>query len=138
MIESLRLFIADMITLGKQQHSGWAEQSAVDVLLTLAGHGLASTTKDQSGNWNWCANPTLIDDYQMGGGTGKPKLILDEALEDMLRAVKTWVQMQAGCREPKPMKRISAIISLIGNELNGVAVEYKDPKGRLVWKGSFE
>jgi hypothetical protein len=63
---------------------------------------------------------------------------LDEALEDMLRAVKTWVRMQAGCREPKPMKRISAIISLIGNELNGVAVKYKDPKGRLAWKGSFE
>jgi hypothetical protein len=70
MTDSLRLIIADMITLGKQQLAGWAERNAADVaLLTLAGQGLASIRKDQAGNWIWCASSQLIDSYQMGGGT---------------------------------------------------------------------
>jgi hypothetical protein len=52
MTDSLRLIIADMIALGRQQLAGWAERNAVDVaLLTLAGEGLASIRKNQADNW---------------------------------------------------------------------------------------
>jgi hypothetical protein len=140
MVESLRLIIADMITVGKQQHLGWAEQNGVDIaLLTLAGKGLASVMEGQDGNWVWHANPELIDAYQMGGGTRKPKLILDKALKGIQKALTKLVEVETGQRKvPKRMKRMSTIIALIGQELSGLAVAYKDPKGRLAWKASAQ
>jgi hypothetical protein len=36
------------------------------------------------------------------------------------------------------MKRMSTIIALILQELDGLAVAYKDPKGRLAWKAAAE
>jgi hypothetical protein len=128
MTESLRLIIADVITLGKQQHAGWD-------LLMLAGKGLVSNTMDQAGNCIWHANPPLIDGYQMGGGTRKPKLILDETLKGIIRALTQLVEVETGCKVPK---RMSTIITLIQQELDGEAVAYKDSKGRLAWKASAE
>jgi hypothetical protein len=36
------------------------------------------------------------------------------------------------------MKRMSTIIALILQELDGLAVAYKDPEGRLAWRASAE
>jgi hypothetical protein len=137
MMDSLRLIIADMIALGKQQHAGWTEQNCVDVaLLTLAGQGLASTKMDQAGDWVWHANLALIDGYQMGGGTRKPQLILDETLNGIQKALTQLIEVETGCKVPKRIKRMSTILALIGQELNGLAVAYKDSKGRIAWKAS--
>jgi hypothetical protein len=133
MTESLRLIVADIIELGKRQHAEWAEQNAVDfILLMLVGQGAASITKAQDDNLIWCANPPLIDGYQMGGGSGKPKLLVDAALKGTVKAMTSLVECEIGCKVPK------RIIALIQHELIGDAVAYKDCKGRLAWKASAE
>jgi hypothetical protein len=136
MTGSLRLIIADIIALGKQQHAGWAEQNTVDfILLLLAGKGLVSNAMDQAGNWIWCANPQLIDEYQTGGGPRKPKLIMDETLKGIQKALTQLVEVETGCKVPK---RMSTIVGLTQQELHGLAVAYKDSEGRLAWRASEE
>ena len=68
------------------------------------------------------------------GGTRKPKLILDETLKGIQKALTQLFEVETGCKMPKQMKRMSTIIALIKQELDGLAVAYKDPKGRLAWK----
>jgi hypothetical protein len=137
MTDSLQLIIADMVAQGEQPDAGWTKQNASDaVLLMLAGQGLAATATDQAGNWIWCANPALVDGYQMGGGKRKPKLIVDETLKGIQKALTQLVEVEIGCKVPKQMKRMSAIMTLIQQELIGDAVAYKDSKGRIAWKAS--
>ena len=72
------------------------------------------------------------------GGTRKPKLILDETLQGIQKALTQLFEVETGCKMPKQMKRMSTIIALIKQELDGLAFAYKDPKGRLAWKASAE
>ena len=61
------------------------------------------------------------------GGTRKPKLILDETLKGIQKALTQLFEVETGCKMPKQMKRMSTIIALIKHD--GLAVAYKDPKG---------
>src|SRR5690242_9367932 len=88
MTGSLRLFIIDLIAIGKRQHAGWAEANDENIImLTLAGKGLVSLRTLQNDAWIWHANVPLIDDYSLGGGTRRPKIILDDVLKNIVQGL---------------------------------------------------
>jgi hypothetical protein len=140
MMESLRLIITDVVTVGRKTRREMAENITMDTtLLAFAGCGLASFKRISNDKWVWAPDVTLIDRYQMGNGIGgvangnKAKLVLDDILKFVFENLFKMARLRTG---HNVSKRIPTITTLLLQECHGEAIAYIDGQGRLAWKAS--
>ena len=140
MTESIRLIVADMISVCQKRQPELSGNLTVDaILLALAGQGLASLSKSMDDSSLWVASPGLIDCFEMGKdgkaslSNSRSKIQMYDALDTVTRC---FYEMGKGRVEGKLSRRSAAITTLLTLEIGGEAIAYQDDQGRLAWKSS--